>query len=335
MASSDEPPSDRSLTRRGFLRGIGLGGIAGAAGLGATSALAGVGDEYSGGIGISEVHTDPAALYGGIHDVPAGVASDALDTVTFPSPELRTEYEFDVTAHRIEVGSGAIVDAWVYGGQVPGPLIRARAGDVVRIRLRNLTDHPHSLHLHGRHAPAMDGWEPIPPGGEFVYEIEAGPVGVHPYHCHTAPLAEHIRRGLYGMMIVDPSEGRPVAQEVALLLSGFTVEGVHNAVVAWNGVAAFYDRFPIKIDTGEPVRVFVVNMLEGEPVGSFHLHSQTFGVIPAGMGMSPVWHSDVVTMSQAERAILEFTLPEAGRYMFHPHQHHLAMRGAMGWFAAI
>lgn len=334
MASS-EPPLDRSFTRRRFLRGIGLGGIAGAAGLGASRALAGEGEGYPGGVGSSEVHDDPVALYGGIHDLPSGVAPDALDSVTFPTSERRTEYEFDVTSKQVEVGAGATVDAWVYGGRVPGPLLRARSGDVLRIRLRNLTEHPHSLHLHGRHAPAMDGWEPIPPGGEFVYEIEAGPVGLHPYHCHTAPLAEHIRRGLYGMMIVDPPGGRPPAQEVALLLSGFTVDGIHNAVVAWNGIAAYYDRYPIKVDAGAPIRAYVVNMLEGEPIGSFHLHSQTFGVIPAGMGTEPVWHSDVFTMSQAERAILEFTLPEAGRYMFHPHQHHLAMRGSMGWFAAV
>jgi FtsP/CotA-like multicopper oxidase with cupredoxin domain len=181
----------------------------------------------------------------------------------------------------------------------------------------------------------MDGWEPIPPGGEFVYEIEAGPVGVHPYHCHTMPLAEHIRRGLYGTMIVDPPGGRPDSQEVSLLLSGFTVDGYHNAVVAWNGVAGFYSRHPIKLTVGEPVRVYVVNMIESEPIASFHLHAQTFGVIPAGMGMDPVWCSDVVTLAQAERAILEFELPDTGRYMFHPHQHHLAMRGAMGWLAAL
>lgn len=63
--------------------------------------------------------------------------------------------------------------------------------------------------------------------------------------------------------------------------------------------------------------------------------AQTFGVIPAGMGSHPVWYPDVVAAAQAERAILEFELPETGRYMFHPHQHHPAMRGAMGWMAAI
>ncbi|MCI0425337.1 MAG: multicopper oxidase domain-containing protein [Actinobacteria bacterium] len=72
--------------------------------------------------------------------------------------------------------------------------------------LVNHTGRAHNLHLHGAHRPEHDGWEPVPPMSESVYEIEAGPVGVHPYHCHLAPLAEHVARGLYGMLIVDPRE---------------------------------------------------------------------------------------------------------------------------------
>lgn len=251
MESSDTP--ERPVTRRGFLRGVGLGGLAGVAGIGGSHALSQ--GNYPGGVGTSEVHEDPG--YGGMHDVPSDIGADALDGITHPpvGGSVGPDYEFDVVERRIEVGAGAIVDAWTYAGTVPGPTIRATVGEIVRIRLRYLTDHPHNLHLHGSHAPTMDGWEPIPPGGEFVYEIEAGPVGVHPYHCHTMPLAEHVRRGLYGTMIVDPPGGRPHSQEVLLLLSGFTVDGYHNAVVAWNGVAGFYARHPIKLTVGEPVRV--------------------------------------------------------------------------------
>jgi FtsP/CotA-like multicopper oxidase with cupredoxin domain len=215
-------------------------------------------------------------------------------------------------------------------------VLRANEGELLRIRLRNLTGRPHNLHLHGRHSPLHDGWEPVPPGGETVYEIEAGPAGLHPYHCHVPPLAEHIARGLHGVLIVDPAGGRPPAQEVLLVLAGFTPPGAAgNTVVAWNGVAGFYERFPIKLATGEPVRLYLANMLEFEPVASFHLHAQTFDVYPAGSPGQPSAHTDVVTMGQGERAVLEFTLPEPGRYMFHPHQHHLAERGAMGWLAAV
>lgn len=235
----------------------------------------------------------------------------------------------------VEVGAGVHFPAWTYGGSVPGPVLRVRAGETLEVRLRNLTSRPHNLHFHGSHAPEMDGWEPIPPGSEFVYRIVAGPPGVHPYHCHLPPLAEHVGRGLYGMLIVDPPGGRAPAHEVSLLLSGFAVDGTVNAITAWNGVAGFYGRHPIKVPAGEPVRVYVANMVEYEPVGSFHLHARTFDVFPAGMGDEPAFQGDTVTMGQGERAMLEFTLPEVGRYMFHPHQHHLADRGATGWFAAV
>lgn len=318
--------------RRGFLRGLltGAGGLVVGGSVGRATAAE---DPYP-----PEQPQGGHGAYGGTVDPPLALDAASLDHATFPPPPGRRsvrEVEIDVVDRRIEVGEGAVVDAWTFGGTVPGPILRATEGELLRVHLRNRTAHPHSLHLHGRHSPRMDGWEPIPPGGEFTYEIEAGPAGVHPYHCHVPPLAEHIRRGLYGMLIVDPREGRPPATEVALVLGGFTVDGVDNAVVAWNGVAGFYDRFPIKVDAGAPLRLYVVNMVEGEPVASFHLHAQTFSVWPAGMGSEPAWSHDVVTLGQGERAMLECTLPELGRYMFHPHQHHLAVRGSMGWLAAV
>jgi FtsP/CotA-like multicopper oxidase with cupredoxin domain len=273
---------------------------------------------------------------------PVSLAPDALDAITYPPPRdgappgTVREIELAVTERRLEVGDGVFVDAWVYGGTAPGPIIRATEGDLVRIRFRNLTSRPHNLHFHGAHSPSMDGWEPIPGGGEFVYEIEAGPAGVHPYHCHVMPLAMHVARGLYGTLIVDPVEPRSPAMEVVLLLSGWDPEEYGtNYVYAWNGVAGFYDRHPIRVRVGEPVRAYVLNMTEYEPVGSFHLHARTFDVYPSGMGEEPAYHGDVVTLGQGERAMLEFTLPERGRYMFHPHQHHIAGAGAMGWFSAI
>jgi FtsP/CotA-like multicopper oxidase with cupredoxin domain len=215
-------------------------------------------------------------------------------------------------------------------------MLRATEGDLLRIHFENRTGNPHNIHFHGSHAPEQDGWEPIPPGGDTVYEIEAGPAGVHPYHCHTEPLAEHVSRGLYGMMIVDPPGGRSPATEVALLLSGFSSDAFGtNGVVAWNGVAGFYHRYPIKAPAGEPVRAYIVNMLEHEPLASFHLHAGTFDVYPAGMGERPVFHEDTIVLGMGQRAMIEFTLPSEGRYMFHPHQHWLAGRGAMGWFAAV
>jgi FtsP/CotA-like multicopper oxidase with cupredoxin domain len=260
-----------------------------------------------------------------------------LDALTYPPPASGPpELELTVTEVSLPVAREVTVDAWTYGGTAPGPVIRATEGDLLRIRLRNATGHDHNLHFHGRHSPGHDGWEPVPPGGETVYEIEAGPAGVHPYHCHSMPLDLHVSRGLYGTFIVDPPGGRPPAHEVVLALTGWDVDGDgRNEYYGWNGVAGFFEKFPIKLPVGEPVRIYLSNVVEYDPVVSFHLHAQTFDVYPAGSETGPAAHTDVITLGQMERAILEFTLPERGRYMFHPHQHAIAHRGAIGWFSAI
>jgi FtsP/CotA-like multicopper oxidase with cupredoxin domain len=262
-----------------------------------------------------------------------------LDDITTPPPPSRQavrELEMTVVEAPLQVSRAHTVDAWMYNGTAPGPTIRATEGDLIRIRFRNHTGHDHNLHFHGRHSPFYDGWEPVPPGGETVYEIEAGPAGVHPYHCHTMPIDEHISRGLYGVLIVDPPTGRPPAHEVVLVLSGWDpAQTGYNQLYSWNGIASFYDKFPIRIPAGEPVRAYVVNATEYDPMASFHLHAETFKVFPAGVGDEPAYETDVIALGQMDRAILEFSLPERGRYMFHPHQHSIAMRGAMGWFAAI
>jgi FtsP/CotA-like multicopper oxidase with cupredoxin domain len=279
-----------------------------------------------------------AGPYAGDYSPPADVAEDHLDPLTIPPP-ARTGpvgLEMGVIERPLAVSSAYTVEAWTYNGTVPGPIIRATEGQTIRIRFRNNTVHDHNLHFHGRHSPLHDGWEPIPPGGETVYEIEAGPVGVHPYHCHTMPIDTHISKGLFGTLIVDPQGGRPDAHEFVLALNGWdpNEDGV-NELYAWNGIAGFFETYPIKVPAGEPIRAYIVNAVEYDPIASFHLHAETFDVYPTGAGDAPTAHTDVITMGQMERAMIEFSLAERGRYMFHPHQHRLAHRGATGWFAAI
>ncbi len=341
--------AESGVSRRDLLKTAGLGGAAllGGSLLGAAardSGQAPTAEDYPHGPGgDTTVGSDVIdSIYGHAHGAPLDIESDALDAHTFPpqpdgqSAGVTRELEIHVEERLLEVANGVQFEAWTYNGQVPAPIIRATEGDTLRINFKNRTGHAHNLHFHGAHRPEMDGWEPIPPGSETTYEIEAGPAGVHPYHCHTAPLAEHISRGLYGTLIVDPAGGRPPAREVSLVLSGFSNEQVgRNGVVAWNGVAGFYHAFPIKVERGERVRAYITNMLEFESLGSFHLHAQTFDVYPAGMGDTPAFSEDTIALAQGQRAMIEFTLPDPGRYMFHPHQHWLADKGAMGWFAAI
>ena len=335
-----------SLRRRDLLRRS-LAGAAGAAGaLFARKAAAEESAPPSYPAGPHPGHALPEPVvhspYGGPATPPAHLSATSLDALLLPpapdaSGATRTrEVPIWVNEQPIEVAHDVRFHAWTYNGSVPGPVLRATEGDELSVSFRNLGMHAHNLHFHGRHDIEHDGWQPIPAGGSETYRIRAEPFGLHPYHCHALPVSQHIARGLYGAFIVDPPGGRPPAHEFVLVLCGFDLDGDgRNELYAWNGVAGFFTRFPIKVPAGDLVRLYVLNMVSGDPVASFHLHAETFDVYRSGTGLEPDEHTDVVTLGQAERAILEFRLPRRGRYMFHPHQVHMAEAGAMGWFAAI
>lgn len=244
--------------------------------------------------------------------------------------------EIEAAEQDLFVARDTIFPAWTFNGQLPGPVIRTREGSSLEVVFRNRTSTAHSLHFHGRHGPQEDGWEPVAAGADRTYRLKAHPAGIHPYHCHVPPIGLHTGKGLYGLMIVDPPEGRPPAYEIVLILSGIDLKGSgRNDLYTWNGIAGFYERFPVKVRAGELVRVYLLNMTEYDPVMTFHIHGVTFDIYRSGTRAAPDEHTDVVTLGMSERAVLEFRLPERGRYMFHPHQTHMAERGAMGWFVAI
>ena len=282
------------------------------------------------GVGYTARYAPPNYLAAG--------SRDALHTPPpwTPRTDAIREIDLSVVETTLEVAGGHNMRVWAYGGSVPGPIVRATVGQRLRIQLANHSGTPHSVHFHGAHDVMQDGLARVAGGVDLRYEIEAGPVGLHPYHCHVPPYAWHLGKGMYGTMIVDPPKPRPLAHEFVLCLCGFDVDGDgRNEVYAWNGVAGYYERFPLKVPAGELVRIYLINMVEHDPIASFHLHAQTFDLFRSGTSLTPHEHTDIVSLGPAERAILEFRLPRRGRYMFHPHQSRMAERGAMGWIVAI
>ncbi|MFP4591084.1 MAG: multicopper oxidase domain-containing protein [Halobacteriales archaeon] len=114
----------------------------------------------------------------------------------------------------IEIVPGVYFPAWTFNGQVPGPTLRAVEGDLIRITMTNGSRHAHTMHPHLRnHRPEMDGIPQtgpgvIQPGETYTYDWVARPPGVHFYHCHALPLKEHLHRGMYGVVVVDPDPER-------------------------------------------------------------------------------------------------------------------------------
>jgi len=281
---------------------------------------------------------------------------------------------------------GHVFDGWTYNGTIPGPTIRVTEGDLVRIRVINSNDnsHPHSLHLQSIHYAKDDGVSmggypggAVSPGRSFTYEFVAQPYGVYPYHCHVNPVADHINRGLYGAMIIDPKEPRPQMTEMAMILNGYDInyeqEG-HTAsefpinqqndtgsnmshmslpslpssneknvesrqdmerdteIYSVNGKAFDYVKHPIMLQTGKLYRIYIVNMLEFDLVNSFHIHGTMFDYYTAGTDETSDYNTDIVTMSQGNRGIMEFTYAYPGTYMFHAHQTLFTDLGWMGLF---
>jgi FtsP/CotA-like multicopper oxidase with cupredoxin domain len=255
-----------------------------------------------------------------------------------PDGSLLREYEIFAVDREIEIAPGVTFPAWTYNGQVPGPTIRATEGDRLRVRFLNQGGHPHTIHFHGWHEPAMDGSLPqhqVMPGESFTYEFDAEPAGLHLYHCHAVPLKRHIHKGLYGTYIVDPRGGRPPADEVVMMMNAFDTNfDNENEIYAVNTVANCYMADPIRVTVGRPVRIYLVNITEFDLINSFHLHGMFFDAYRPGTRLEPSDHTDTITLCQGERAILETTFRYPGEFMFHAHQSEFAELGWMGLFKA-
>jgi FtsP/CotA-like multicopper oxidase with cupredoxin domain len=255
-------------------------------------------------------------------------------------PDGRTLREWTIAAaeQEIEVAPGVRFAAWSYNGRIPGPTLRATEGDRLRIRFVNGGRHPHTIHFHGIHPASADGIAgvgsgAIPPGGETVYEFDAVPYGLHLYHCHVRPLAEHIAKGLYGAFLIDPKDPRDKADEMVMVMNGFDTNFDRaNEIYAANTIGFAYSDKPIQVKKDELVRLYLVNVLEYDLINSFHLHGNFFNYYPTGTSTQPSELTDTVMMCQGQRGILEMRFPYTGKYMFHAHQSEFTELGWMGFF---
>jgi manganese oxidase len=104
-------------------------------------------------------------------------------------------------------------EVWGYNEQIPGPTLRFKAGEQVRIYFRNDLDEPSSVHWHGLVVPnSMDGvgllTQPaVMPGETFVYEFTIpNTPGTFMYHAHMND-HEQVAMGMSGAFVVEPRDG--------------------------------------------------------------------------------------------------------------------------------
>jgi FtsP/CotA-like multicopper oxidase with cupredoxin domain len=124
-----------------------------------------------------------------------------------PKQRVR-EFQFSASPARVNLGAGPDFTAWTYNGQVPGPEIRVREGEIIRVILKNFLPEGTTIHWHG--VPVPNGMDGVPavtqkavmPGETFVYEFEAKPAGSYMYHSHVH---YQLDQGLYGSLIIEPA----------------------------------------------------------------------------------------------------------------------------------
>ena len=278
-----------------------------------------------------------AAMMG--EGAPAVGGPNDLDGLLYPPPALPyqpgrvREYTLTAADGQIEIAPGVFFEAWTYNGTVPGPVIRATEGDLLRVHFRNAGSHPHTIHFHGIHPTNMDGvFEVVEPGAEFTYEFIARPAGMQLYHCHSTPLKKHIYKGLYGAFIIDPKEPRPPAQEMVMVMNGYDTDGDGtNNFYSVNGRAFFNAKYPITVKRSETVRIYLANLTEFDLINSFHLHAEFFHYQPNGTGDYREY-TDTVMQCQGQRGVLEIEFAHPGLHMFHAHQSEFTELGWMGYF---
>ncbi len=187
------------------------------------------------------------------------------------------EFRIPITHETIEIADGVTYEGWTFGGTVPGPVIRVREGDLVRIRLVNESPMPHSIDFHSARIAPDVAYRTIGPGEELAFEFTARDPGAYLVHCGTPPVTMHIMQGMYLAMIVDPREGwgTKADREFVLVQSEFypaggTAGGARKpdlsaalrkeaTYVVFNGKAFQYKAEPLAVGVGDRVRLFVVN----------------------------------------------------------------------------
>ncbi len=251
---------------------------------------------------------------------------------------------------KVRIADGVRMRAWTFNGTVPGPVVRAREGDVIEVQLRNADRKmAHSVDFHAAQASPQVTFADVHPGETKTFSFVARRPGVFMYHCGTSPVLRHIGKGMYGAIIVDPAAGRPPANETVLVQSDFYgavkdgwIRSTYEAMqtqdprfTAFNGRAFRYRDDPIQVAVGQPQRVYVV--AAGPTLGSdFHVVGEIFDTVePDGNPANVLEGVSTYGVPAGGGAMFELTFDEAGTYPFVNHAFRWADAGALGLFQAV
>jgi manganese oxidase len=236
-----------------------------------------------------------------------------------------------------ETEPGKRVEAWAYNGVVPGPQIRVKEGDRVRVVVKNNLDESTAVHFHGLELPNnQDGvpfitQPPIKPGQTYTYEFTVPNAGSHMYHSHHNA-AKQVGMGLLGAFIVEPKRKRAI-ENVDVDYTMILNDGFHGYTLNGKGFPA---TEPIVAKMGQKVRIRFMN--EGMMIHPMHLHGMHMTVIDKDGWPQPApWKCDTLNIAPGERWDVIVNCNNPGVWAFHCHilPHAESQHGMFGMVTAL
>jgi FtsP/CotA-like multicopper oxidase with cupredoxin domain len=213
-------------------------------------------------------------------DRPLAEFAGAYPDSATPNGVVRT---FDVTAAttKLPLVDGKELEVWAYNGQVPGPTLRVKLGETIRVRFTNKLPQETTIHWHGVRLPnAMDGvpyitQKPVQPGESFTYEFTPKDAGTFWFHPHVRS-SEQVERGLYGVLVVEDPQPPPYSRDLVWVVDDWLLkDGAiypefntrHDLAMdgRWGNAITINGRTNVveKVHPGERLRIRMLNSSNG------------------------------------------------------------------------
>jgi len=284
------------------------------------------------------------------------VANIARDPKDVPETIMQSEdgvVEIHLTAKEVvgEMADGVTFNYWTFDETVPGPFLRVREGDTVRLTLTNdpTSLHHHSIDLHAVTGPGGGAAATIvEPGESKTITFKALNPGIYIYHCAHPNVANHMAHGMYGLILVEPEEGLPEVDKEFYVVQGefyssgslgrkglqlFDAQAMLDGkpqYVVFNGkTGALVENMTANV--GDTVRMYVgnggVNL-----ISSFHVIGEIFDRVyrEGDLVSSPAESVQTTLIPAGGAAAVEFTLDYPGNYVLVDHALSRLDRGAWG-----
>jgi nitrite reductase (NO-forming) len=269
-----------------------------------------------------------------------------------------TAQEVDVQTNGKLVGGADTMAAWTFDGSIPGKPVRVEEGDTVDFTLVNpaTNKNSHAIDFHAAQVSVLDEFAPVKPGESKHFTFVAKVPGVFMYHCGAGPMVQHIARGMYGVIIVDPKGGyskaypKPDREYVLIQQQYFPDVENYGAMLndanAWkgsliNGKVLHYDPVHdpkgdhdvLEAKPGERVRIFFVNANVNLPVALHPIASLWDRVYINGNPKNTLYGVQTYNVAVAEAVTVDLVTPvndkAATGIAIVDHSMNAALRGAI------